>query len=149
MDASHAGDGDSFWRVDGPGGGVFVESRDQNGGAAREAAVRERFGGGEISGVAFEGGTGALSGVEVASGSCAGEAADARVWVDAGVRYEGRIGGGATGMRSGAVVLAGGESGRSGVAGGVAGIHVALQHVGGGTGEGGDYGGDDSHVDWD
>ena len=114
---------------------------------AREAAVRKRDGGGEISGVASKGGAGALSGIEVASGSCAGEAADARVWDDAGVRYEGRIGGGAASVRPGAIVSAGGEPGRRGVAGNFAGVYVALQHVGGGADEVGDYGGDDTRVD--
>src|SRR6202041_2276652 len=89
-----------FGRVDGSGGGVFADSRDEDAGAAGAAAVRDGFDCCAISGEASEGGAGALSGPRFASGSFVGAAADEGIRGDDGFRFEGRVGGGAAFLRS-------------------------------------------------
>jgi len=72
-----------------------------------------------------------LSGALVASGLQTGEAANARIRLDARVRFEGRPACGASRLRSRTIVFAGGEPWRRGVACGFAGVYSALQHDGG------------------
>src|SRR6266404_7108938 len=131
MDGARAAHGDLSGRLHGSGSGVPGESRNQDAGAARSKTMRERHGGRKIPGEAPESWARVLSRAAVASGSQIGEAPDARIRLHARVRYERRLAGGAARLRSRATIFAGGEPRRRGVAGGFAGVYVALQHDGG------------------
>src|SRR5256885_1541030 len=73
------------WRVDGPGGGIPADPRNQDAGVARVAAVRKRASRCRVSGETSQGCEGPLSRAEVASRPRAGETPDEGIWFDAGV----------------------------------------------------------------
>jgi methionine-gamma-lyase len=68
----------------GSGGSVSADSRDENPGIARAAAVRDGFDCRSFLGKASEGGARSLSRIAFASGSQIGQAADEGVWGDDG-----------------------------------------------------------------
>ena len=70
----------------------------------------------------------ALSGIEIACRSRHGQEADARVWLHAGFDLKGGLEAARRVWRSRATVSAGRQPGRHGIAGGVAAVHLALQH---------------------
>src|SRR5713226_9632981 len=128
MDGARAAHGDLPWRLYGSGGGIFAESRDQDAGTARSQTMRKRDGGREILGEACESGARFLPWLAFASRSQIGEKTNARIRLHARVRSERRLAGGAARLRPRAIIFAGGEPRRRGVAGGFAGVYFALQH---------------------
>src|SRR5712692_4464655 len=124
MDGARAAHGDLPWRLHGPGGGIFAESRYQDAGTARAKTMRKRDGRGQIFGEASESGSRFLPWLAFASGSQIGEKTNARIRLHARVRSERRLAGGAARLRSRAIIFAGGQPGRRGVAGGFAGVYL-------------------------
>ncbi len=115
--------------INGPRSGVSFDSGNENIRSARAATVRHGVDAGKISGKTSESCARSLSGLGFASGPPFGEAADARIRSDVGVRFERRADGGAQVLRSCAYFFASGESWRGRVAGGAADLYVSLQYV--------------------